>query len=69
MTSLEAAYVDKGSDAEAARGFRVLVEMEVLETSLAPEGRVLVREVVVRRYQRPHVVQASLSSCHGNVKG
>ena len=47
MTSLEAAHVDVVSDAEAAGGVALLVEVQVLEAGLAPEGRVLVRKLVV----------------------
>ena len=60
MTSLEAAHVYVVSDAEAAGGVALLVEVQVLEAGLAPEGGVLVRKFVVGRYQRPHVVLATL---------
>ena len=62
MTSDEPAHVDVVPDAEAAGGVSVPVEVEVLEAGLAPEGRVLVAQLVVGRDQRAHVVQATLLS-------
>ena len=60
MTSLEAAHVYVVSDAEAAGGVALLVEVKVLEAGLAPERGVFVRKLVVGRYQRSHVVLATL---------
>ena len=60
MTSLEATHVYVISDAEAAGGVALLVEVQVLEAGFAPEGGVLVAKLVVGRYQRPHVVLATL---------